>query len=87
MSPPRPAALRRARFVSGIYILKTAAIIVVESPRIKKLFKSPKTNLKSPLDMTANQATGVIVAAGVALTLFGLVGIRMDKKKLDHLAD
>jgi len=77
---------KRMRFVSAIYVLKTTAMIVIESPNIKKMFKTPKSNLKSPLDMTATQATLIIVVASFILTGFGAIGMKLDKRSLDNSA-
>lgn len=73
---------KRMKFVSTIYVLKTLALLAIEHPRIQRMFKTPKSNLKSPLAMTAAQATGIIVLVSIVLTGVGAFGMKRDQRTL-----
>eukprot|EP00656_Telonema_subtile_P052248 TRINITY_DN7233_c0_g1_i1.p1 TRINITY_DN7233_c0_g1~~TRINITY_DN7233_c0_g1_i1.p1 ORF type:complete len:271 (-),score=41.55 TRINITY_DN7233_c0_g1_i1:99-911(-) len=73
---------KRMLFVSTVYCLKVSAMVVLEFPQVRKMFKTPKSNLKSPLDVTPAQATSIVAAAAIVLTVFGAFSFKRDVKKL-----
>ena len=81
--------LTAGRFVSAIYVLKTSAMIALSLPAVKELLVDLKEQLKqvaptdaaaggpSALEMTAEEATGIVVLASFVLTGFGAIGITL----------